>query len=489
MISMSVVHSIRSMRKEGCSVAAIARELNVSEPTVRKYLKVRDLSPKPPVKRARPSKIDPWVPLIEQWLAEDRESWSKQRHTATRIHERLVHEHGADVSLSTVNRKVGELKRQFRLERESGFLDLSWHEAEAQADFGQTDVWWRGVRTRMRFFVLSFPYSNTAVACLTPGENAECTCAALRGLFERLGGVPRRIVFDNAAGVGHKRKDGGVRYTELFAAFRAHYGFDSTLCNPYSGHEKGNVEAKVGAIRRALFVPVPKAYGYESFNADLFERCMAMADKPHYRRGERESRLFEHDRAMLLPLPAAGFDPVTYKRMKADKYGAVTLEGRHRYFTGIEHAGRELIVGLRADSVEILDTTGKPIGMHERAYGDAPTSSDDPVNQLEALVFRANAWPNSKVRDALPDPLRSWLDQQGRIELQGHLRTMLAVSRDTGWRTAIDAMGDVLSATGTLDAASVELQAARLRAGNEPIVYDEPVDLSEYDIAFSDLHH
>lgn len=188
MISMSVVHSIRSMRKEGCSVAAIARELNVSEPTVRKYLKVRDLSPKPPVKRARPSKIDPWVPLIEQWLAEDRESWSKQRHTATRIHERLVHEHGADVSLSTVNRKVGELKRQFRLERESGFLDLSWHEAEAQADFGQTDVWWRGVRTRMRFFVLSFPYSNTAVACLTPGENAECTCAALRGLFERLGG-------------------------------------------------------------------------------------------------------------------------------------------------------------------------------------------------------------------------------------------------------------------------------------------------------------
>lgn len=490
MISMSVVHSIRSMRKEGCSVAAMARELNVSEPTVRKYLKVRDLSPKPPVKRARPSKIDPWVPLIEQWLAEDRESWSKQRHTATRIHERLVHEHGADVSLSTVNRKVGELKRQFRLERESGFLDLSWHEAEAQADFGQTDVWWRGVRTRMRFFVLSFPYSNTAVACLTPGENAECTCAALRGLFERLGGACRAAsVFDNAAGVGHKRKDGGVRYTELFAAFRAHYGFDSTLCNPYSGHEKGNVEAKVGAIRRALFVPVPKAYGYESFNADLFERCMAMADKPHYRRGERESRLFEHDRAMLLPLPAAGFDPVTYKRMKAGKYGAVTLEGRHRYFTGIEHAGRELIVGLRADSVEILDTTGKPIGMHERAYGDAPTSSDDPVNQLEALVFRANAWPNSKVRDALPDPLRSWLDQQGRIELQGHLRTMLAVSRDTGWRTAIDAMSDVLSATGTLDAASVELQAARLRAGNEPIVYDEPVDLSEYDIAFSDLHH
>lgn len=359
MISMSVIHSIRSMRKEGCSIAAIARELHVSEPTVRKYLKAADLSPKPPVTRSRPSKIDPWVPLIEQWLAEDRESWSKQRHTATRIHERLVREHGADVSLSTVTRKVNELKGRFRLDRERGFLDLSWHEGEAQADFGQTDVWWRGARRRMHYFVLSFPYSNTAVACLTPGENAECACAALRWLFERLGGVPRRIVFDNAAGVGRKRKDGSVRYTGLFAGFRAHYGFDSTLCNPYSGHEKGNMQSKVGAIRRALFVPVPKAYGYESFNADLFERCMAMADKPHYRKGKRESRLFEHDRAALLPLPDSGFDPVTYKRMKADKYGALTLEGRHRYFTGVEHAGLELIVGLRAETVEILDTAGR----------------------------------------------------------------------------------------------------------------------------------
>ena len=487
MISMSVIHSIRSMRKEGCSIAAIARELHVSEPAVRKYLKAADLSPKPPVTRSRPSKIDPWVPLIEQWLAEDRESWSKQRHTATRIHERLVREHGADVSLSTVTRKVNELKGRFRLERERGFLDLSWHEGEAQADFGQTDVWWRGARRRMHYFVLSFPYSNTAVACLTPGENAECACAALRWLFERLGGVPRRIVFDNAAGVGRKRKDGSVRYTGLFAGFRAHYGFASTLCNPYSGHEKGNVQSKVGAIRRALFVPVPKAYGYESFNADLFERCMAMADTPHYRKGERESRLFEHDRAALLPLPDSGFDPVTYKRMKADKYGAVTLEGRHRYFTGVEHAGLELIVGLRAETVEILDTAGRPVGMHERAYGPAPTSSDDPMRQLEALVFRANAWPNSKVRDELPNPLRSWLDQQERIELQGHLRTLLSVGRDCGWQTTVDAMGDVLSTTGAIDPASVELQASRLRAGQQPIVYDETVDLSEYDIAFSRL--
>lgn len=85
-----------------------------------------------------------------------------------------------------------------------GFLDLSWHPGECQADFGQVDVRYRGVVTRMRHFVLDFPYSNIGPSQLMPGENAECTCQALRNLFEWLGGVPERIVYDNAAGVGRK---------------------------------------------------------------------------------------------------------------------------------------------------------------------------------------------------------------------------------------------------------------------------------------------
>ena len=98
MISMSVIHSIRCMRKEGASVAAIARELGISEPTVRKYLREVDLSDRPPVRRERPSKIDRWVPLIEGWLAEDRRTWSKQRHTVTRAcSRRYMHIHTGQI--------------------------------------------------------------------------------------------------------------------------------------------------------------------------------------------------------------------------------------------------------------------------------------------------------------------------------------------------------------------------------------------------------
>ncbi|WP_180326313.1 hypothetical protein [Bifidobacterium pseudolongum] len=41
--------------------------------------------------------------------------------------------------------------------------------------------------------------------------------------------------------------------------------------------------------------------------------------KPYYSKDERESRLFKHDRAALLPLPDKAFDPVTYKCIRADK--------------------------------------------------------------------------------------------------------------------------------------------------------------------------
>lgn len=244
------------------------------------------------------------------------------------------------------------------------------------------------------------------------------------------------------------------------------------------------MESKVGATRRSLFVPVPKAWTLDGSDADLFERCMGMADKPRYRKGDREADLFERDRAALLPLPDTPMDVVTYKRMKADKYGIVVLERRHRYLAGPGHAGREPVVGLRAGSVEILDGEGTSIAVHERAYGDRPTSSEDPLARLETLRARANAWRNSRVRDALPDALASWLDTQGRIELQGHLRTLLSVSRDSGWDNAVRAMNDVFAATGGIAPAGVGPRPRASPAGRSPSNTTSPSDRSGYDIVF-----
>ena len=71
-----------------------------------------------------------------------------------------------------------------------------------------------------------------------------------------------------------------------------------------------------------------------------------------------------------------------------------------------------MIVGLRALEVEVLDSSGKHLATHPRAYGQASTNSEDPSMQLALLCNKPASWPNSRVRDALPDPLREWLDRQ-----------------------------------------------------------------------------
>ena len=90
-------------------------------------------------------------------------------------------------------------------------------------------------------------------------QNEESFLEALVQVFQYFGGVPKRVIFDNAKvavkdGFGaHARKQAG------YAALSAHYGFEAVFCNPASGNEKGLVEGLVGYIRRNVCVPVPKA--------------------------------------------------------------------------------------------------------------------------------------------------------------------------------------------------------------------------------------
>ena len=171
--------------------------------------------------------------------------------------------------------------------------------------------------------------------------------------------------------------------------------------------------------------------------------------------------------------------------MKADKYGNVTVQGRHRYAAGPEHAGHEMIVGLRALEVEILDAEGKRVITHPRSYGDKPTDSGDPSSQLGLLCDRPAAWRNSRVRDAMPDPLREWIDAQDEATRRDSLRALLHADGESGWRAAVAGMLEILESTGGADRAGVCLAAARHASGLGSVAYDDPVDLSEYDIAYT----
>ena len=68
MIGMSTILSIRRRLDAGDSVAQVARDEGVSEPTVRKYRDMDDFTPGAKARKGRASKLDPYKPVIDSWL-------------------------------------------------------------------------------------------------------------------------------------------------------------------------------------------------------------------------------------------------------------------------------------------------------------------------------------------------------------------------------------------------------------------------------------
>lgn len=480
---MSTIASIRELDRQGVSIAEIARLEHVSEPTVRKYIAIDDLSPKMPVKKERGSKLDEYKPLIEQWLEGDMKVKRKQRHTALRVFNRLKDETDYDGGYTIVQKFVKKWRRA-RQDANDEFLDQTWPPGEAQVDFGEAQFYIGDLLVTMLYLVVSFPFSNVGFGQLFWGENAECVCEGLEAVFEYIGGVPSRCVFDNATGVGRRVGD-AIRTTETFRAFASHYGFSYTFCNPYSGHEKGNVESKVGFIRRNVFVPVPHISTPQEYNKELLNVCLALSDgKQHYCKNDTERELFVEDAVALSGLPVKPFKVVKYVSCKADKYGKVKVDGEHRYSSAPEYGQAQMIVGLAAFSVEVYDENGTLIATHPRAYGDKPTDIADPASQLSLLCKKAGGWSNSQMRATVSDSLREHVDGLDRKDRRAALLAIKSTADTYGYDAAIVAAEQAAQVTGIIPGAMLELTAARMASGG-PINYESPSNLDVYDMAIN----
>lgn len=102
----------------GQTTTAVARELGVSEPTVRKCRSMEDLSRRPaPSRDPRFPSLEGVTGKIDSWLIDDNKHWRKQRHTATRVYVQLRDEEGYEGSYSTARRCVHLERKQMAAER------------------------------------------------------------------------------------------------------------------------------------------------------------------------------------------------------------------------------------------------------------------------------------------------------------------------------------------------------------------------------------
>lgn len=459
MLSMSQINSIRDLKQSGYRISEIVRETGIDHKTISKYLAKDDFSPELPLKEAGPSRLDPFKPTIDEWLEEDKKHWFKQQHTAKRVFDRLVKEKGYEGSYSLVQRYVKKKHEDQRRQRAN--QELIWEPGTAQCDFGEADFTENGEVKRKKYLVLSFPYSNDGFVQVFGGETAECVCQGLQDIFRYIGGVPTTIVFDNATGIGRRICD-EVHESVLFSKFRAHHHFSARFCNPRSGWEKGNVERKVGYDRSNLFVPVPSYTDIVVYNKSLLAAHEIKAAEDHYKKEEPISRLFEKDRAALMPLTQVPFNVVRYSRESADGYGKICLDGKHFYSTCPEFSGRkDILIGIRAHYIDVFSDAGSVLVRHLRDFGDQRTDRSDYSTTVTMLMHRPGAWLNSGVRRNVPDPLREYMDHVGKAELKSCLSLLNDLTGSYGFEPAVKAM-DMALRDGRISQSDARIIAARI---------------------------
>ena len=219
--------------------------------------------------RPRPA-IGAYAAVIDEWLLADRDVPRKQRHTARRIWQRLVAEHGAAVAEVTVSRYVARRRVELGLDKVQVMVPQAHLPgAEAEVDFGEFHAVIAGVLLKLWMFVMRLSCSGRAfhVAFATQAQEAFLEGHVLA--LEYFGAVPGRAVTTTssprwcgccAAGTGPSLS-GSSRCA-------ATMGPASFFCIPgkEGAHEKGGVEGEIGRFRRRHLVPVPAVASLAALN-------------------------------------------------------------------------------------------------------------------------------------------------------------------------------------------------------------------------------
>ena len=461
----------RDRDREGLSIRGLAVRHGVHRRVVRQAL----ASSVVPVKRApvgRPApKLGPYRAVIDGWLQADRRAPRKQRHTARRIYQRLVDEHGADVAETTVRQYVRARKRALGLAVGEVFVpQVHAPGVEAEVDWGEAEVVLAGVAVMVHVFVMRASFSGAAFCQASLVETQQAFLELHVQAFEWFGGVFETIWFDNLKSAVKKVLRGRRRVeSDRFVALRSHYLFASEFTTPglEGAHEKGGVEGEVGRHRRNHLVPVPEVADLAELNALLLAGCEADLDRRIDGRAVTVREAWAVERPVLRGLPAEPYDACESAAPRVDAKSLVTIR-QNRYSVPVALAG--LKVSARVGAREItINHAGREVARHERLHGKYATSAQLD-HYLELLAGKPGALEHSvalsqeRDRGSWPDCFdQLWAALTGRYGRSDAARQMVDVvllCREHGPAAVELAVRGALTA-GAIDGRAVAVLARR----------------------------
>jgi len=397
------VELFEELRREyeyGCgTIVGVAKRFGVHRRLVRQAIE----SALPPERKRAARRRPKFVAIcefIDQRLKEDEQAPRKQRHTAHRIYERLrVELPGVRVSERTVRQYVRERRAQLGLYERVVMVPQAYEwGVEAQVDWYEAVVVLGGTRQTVQCFAMRAMASGAAFHCAYPRATQQAFLEAHELAFAYFGGVFRRLRYDNLSSAvkkivrGYRREE-----TTRFIAFRSHWQYEASFCNPAQGHEKGGVEGEVGRFRRNHLVPVPAFADFAELNAYLLTACQQDEGRRIAAHELTVGADLAIERQQLRPLAREGF------ALAEESYGVVDAKGCIRarlnsYSTPLSPGQRPLVRVLPA-TIEVWQQ-GQRVARHERSY-ERGQQILDLEHYLDVLARKPGALAGSK-------PLQQW---------------------------------------------------------------------------------
>jgi transposase len=360
---------VRRLVADGVPRRQVARDLGIGRSTVDRALTSDD----PPKYERQPvaTSFTPFEARVSAILTEHPEM------PATVIAERV----GWQGSITWFRDNVRRLRPEHR--RPDPADRLVW----APGDAAQCDLWFPptkipledGTRVSPPVLVVVAAHSRFVTAVMIPTRKTEDLLLGSWELIRQLGRVPRRLIWDNEAGIGQRG-----RLAQGVAAFAGTLATRVVQLRPYDPESKGIVERRNGWLETS-FLPGRTFTSPADFNTQL-SGWLELANQRMVRTIKaRPLDLIQADRAAMLALPPVviGLGWREHVRLGRDYY--VRLDSSD-YSVDPTAIGRMVDVTADLDRVRVrLD--GRIVADHARVWARGSTIAD-PAHIETAKLLR-----------------------------------------------------------------------------------------------------
>lgn len=240
MIDRRTILEIIELKEQGFSKRSIARQLQLDRGTVAKYLTDEHLGPKR--RSARKSKLDPYIAMIEEMVADCPDV--KAPVILQRINAK-----GFDGQITIVRDFLRQLRGQRKTRQP--FIRFETKPGEQiQIDWGHfPGISYDGYKRKLYALAVVEGYSRMLYVHFSHSQEQSALHRGLMDAFRSFGGAPSEIVVDNMLTAVTERVGSLIRFNEALLEFLSTFGIRPHACTIRSPHEKGKVENSIKYLR------------------------------------------------------------------------------------------------------------------------------------------------------------------------------------------------------------------------------------------------